>query len=362
MRDRVDPEHRDFLEEVADFLRTHGPSAANADPRACLDALAGRGWLAPEWPSRWGGAGLDPQRAFLLDRALAEAGVVRPDPETLDLTGGLIRTFGTPGQQARWLPELAGGRTVSALHGSLRGGEPLLVGSQDGQRYGLEGTAHIRGAALADLILVVARSEPGDELALLVGRPDPGAVTAGLPLDPDSVSLAVVTFERLGSARIGTEFRSTLAGALGAVAGAARCRTVGLRRSVAALQGLTTLDGALARRLPGLAIELLGLEALELRAYFQAGQGPPDVGLLGIVAIRAAELGAALAGLAVAALGYQALPAPDPHRQHNELPAGTGSAPGPDAIASLLRYVGGLDVMGARDRLAHLAGSGPHEG
>lgn len=361
MRDRVDREHREFLEEVAGVLRMHGPSAANPDPRACLAALGGRGWLAPEWPSRWGGAALDPLQAFLLDRALTEAGVVRPDPEMTDLTGQLIRTFGSPAQHARWLPELAGGRTVWALHGSLRGGEPLLVSSGEVERCRLEGTVHILGAASADVLLVVARSTPDGELALLAGRPPAGSVTAGLPLDPDTVNLAAVDFERLGPARAEPAFRASLARAHAAVAGAARCRTAGLRRSLAALRSLSTPDDTLAHRLHGLEIELLALEVLELRAFRRAGRRAPDAGLLGTVTIRTAELGTALAGLAVAALGYQALPAPDPHRQHNEL-AGSASAPGPDAIASLLRYVGWLDTMEARDRLAILTGSGLHEG
>jgi len=140
------------------------------------------------------------------------------------------------------------------------------------------------------------------------------------------------------------------------------CRTVALRRMVDALVPVAGGDEALARRLTALQIELAAVEALELRAVF--APDAPHAALLAAVGIRAGELGVAVAELVVTALGYQALPAPDAHRQHNELSelVGSGAAPGADAIEALLRYVAGLDAVGARDRLAGLIGSNPHEG
>lgn len=122
----------------------------------------------------------------------------------------------------------------------------------------------------------------------------------------------------------------------------------------------------MAHRLQALEVGLLATEAMERRAFLPAGRksSSADTALLDAVAIRTSELGAALAGLAVESLGYHALPAPDPHRQHNELPdlAAGGAVSGADAIARLLRYVGGLDAMEARDRLAVFIGSGSDEG
>ncbi|MGE0624683.1 MAG: hypothetical protein AB7I04_03530 [Pseudomonadales bacterium] len=148
-----------------------------------------------------------------------------------------------------------------------------------------------------------------------------------------------------------------------------RCRTAELRRMLAAIRQLVGEEEELSRRLHALEVDLAGLEALELRAVFPPGREDrascgPDEPLLTAVALRANVLGTALADLGIAALGYRALPAPDPHRQHNELPdlLNGGSTPGPDAIATLLRYVGGLDVMGARERLAGLTGSEPQKG
>jgi len=141
-----------------------------------------------------------------------------------------------------------------------------------------------------------------------------------------------------------------------------RCRTVALRRMVDALVPVTGGDEALARRLAALQVELAAVEALELRAVF--APGTPAAALLAAVGIRAGELGVAVAELVVAALGYHVLPAPDPNRQHNELPelVGAGAAPGADAMDALLRYVAGLDAAGARDRLAGLIGLNPQEG
>ncbi len=148
---------------------------------------------------------------------------------------------------------------------------------------------------------------------------------------------------------------------------ALRCRTPELRRMIETLVPVVGEDEALARRLNALQVELAAVEALELRAVL--APGAPSAALFVAAEIRTGELGVAVAELVVAALGYQVLPAPDAHRQHNELPemvdrdpAGNGVATGPDAIAALLRYVAGLDAMGARDRLAGLTGLNPHEG
>jgi hypothetical protein len=102
------------------------------------------------------------------------------------------------------------------------------------------------------------------------------------------------------------------------------------------------LDEATRAKCVALEVALIALEVLEARA-------DSEEALLLAVRIRAAELGRQIAELGIESLGYYALPAADPARQHNELPVTALGAQ--DALAELIRY---LDAGFAehRDRLA----------
>ena len=101
-----------------------------------------------------------------------------------------------------------------------------------------------------------------------------------------------------------------------------------------------------AAELAELDIGLRALEGLEDRAY----GAEVDADLAAAVRIRGAALGERMAHRVLADLGYYALAAPDPNRQHNELPDAAFRAQ--DAIARLIRYVGGLEAVQARDAIA----------
>ena len=102
------------------------------------------------------------------------------------------------------------------------------------------------------------------------------------------------------------------------------------------------LDAAARAKCVALEVALIALEVLEARAESEEA-------LHLAVRIRAAELGRQIAELGIESLGYYALPAADPARQHNELPAIALGAQ--DALAELIRYLDdGFAVD--RDRLA----------
>ena len=102
------------------------------------------------------------------------------------------------------------------------------------------------------------------------------------------------------------------------------------------------LDEAMRSRCVALEVALIALEVLEARA-------DSEEALLLAVRIRAAELGREIAELGIESLGYYALPAADPARQHNELPEIALGAQ--DAVAELIRYLDTGFAMD-RDRLA----------
>ncbi len=116
-------EEEAFREEVRAFLRDEMP----AEFRQKADAgehfehhettrwqkiLHTRGWAAPHWPKQHGGSELDPTRRFILSEELALAGTPALSPFGLSMVGPLIIHYGTPEQQARYLPGIVSGETA----------------------------------------------------------------------------------------------------------------------------------------------------------------------------------------------------------------------------------------------------------
>lgn len=112
-----------FRREVRAFIEEALPPelAAKAEidaPFAMADTmrwhriLFERGWIAPAWPERFGGPGLSPTRRFILTEELELAGTPQLSPFGLTMVGPAIMQFGTPEQQARFLPKILSGEEV----------------------------------------------------------------------------------------------------------------------------------------------------------------------------------------------------------------------------------------------------------
>jgi hypothetical protein len=329
-----------FVAEVRDFLNRYWPGETRpgrlSDPGAAgtaafLARLAERGWTVPEWPARWGGAALPPERAYRLDRMLVEAGAPVPDPIPVDLVGPLIMAFGRVAQCTYWLPSIARGLARWRVHPSLTDGVPVTGTS----------APTVETDGVSGMVALVTDSHGAVAVALV------GAARAGGEARP---------VERLGAAAPPSELLPRLAQVIARSHRAARAHTARLIRRLEVLRRAGRDEASLARRLDVHAVTLMGLEAMERRAF---APGHADERLVSAVRIRAAELGADLAALAVDALGYYALPAPEAGR-HNEL--GGGLPGGEDAIEELIRYVWGREATGERDRLWSLTQPGPVEG
>lgn len=123
----LSPSELAFREEVREFLaealtpklrlgaaRTTG---VFADPdiagpwQAALDA---KGWLLYYWPKAYGGPGWSAVERWIFETACARAGAPVLPVMGLKLLGPVLYTFGTPEQQARFLPALRRGEHVWA--------------------------------------------------------------------------------------------------------------------------------------------------------------------------------------------------------------------------------------------------------
>jgi alkylation response protein AidB-like acyl-CoA dehydrogenase len=75
-----------------------------------LDRMAERGWTAPTWPREYGGAGLSPSEAKVIERELAALRL--PPPLVgfgLEMIGPTILRYGTEAQKRFHLPKIARG-------------------------------------------------------------------------------------------------------------------------------------------------------------------------------------------------------------------------------------------------------------
>lgn len=115
---RPTPEEVAFRREVRDFIRAELDPATH---RKMLDgrlpnrdevvvwqrALNARGWATPAWPREHGGPGWGPvERAIFLDE-LHQAPAPEPVSFNVAMLGPVLIAYGTPAQQARFLPATA---------------------------------------------------------------------------------------------------------------------------------------------------------------------------------------------------------------------------------------------------------------
>ena len=120
-----DTEQQTFRSTVRDFLAAnlpsdweslaHGPGSETQSvfsKKFCAQ-LAEAGLLVPHWPRQWGGRDADPWTAFILAEEMWEAGEPRGGQYmNVNWIGPTMMRFGTPEQQARYIPPMASGQTI----------------------------------------------------------------------------------------------------------------------------------------------------------------------------------------------------------------------------------------------------------
>ncbi len=193
-------EEQELLRKTArDFLAQH---AASARVRRVLEGpethsqelwrgMAELGWLGLALPEALGGAGLGPVELAIVAEELGRRLAPAPFLPTALAAAALLEA-GDASQQAAWLPRIAAGECIATLaiteeRGSEEPADLVASALRDGRGgFRIVGAKlFVPDAAAADLIVVVARTEPGSEeaergLALfLVPRG-----TAGVRIEP----------------------------------------------------------------------------------------------------------------------------------------------------------------------------------
>ncbi len=189
---RLTDEQRDLRDAVRELARDKvAPRAAEIDKTAefpwdIKELLAGQDILGLPYPAEYGGLGADLLTCCLAIEALSEAcattGLILAVHELASLP---IVLAGTDEQKARWLPDLAAGRSLIAFALTEAGagsdaGSIATRAVRDGDTYVLNGTKRfITHGSIADLVTVFAVTDPGGKRGrnlscLVVERGMPG--------------------------------------------------------------------------------------------------------------------------------------------------------------------------------------------
>ncbi|OLT14550.1 hypothetical protein BJF79_18985 [Actinomadura sp. CNU-125] len=134
--------------------------------RAWADALAERGWIAPHWPSEFGGAGLSPMEEFILHEEMMRARVPTVNGIGAFLLGPTLLVHGTDEQKAAHLPPIARGEATWAQGFSEPGAGSDLASLRtravrDGDVYVVDGQKVWTSLGqYADWLFVLVRTDP----------------------------------------------------------------------------------------------------------------------------------------------------------------------------------------------------------
>lgn len=109
-----------FRTEVRAFLKTSLPKelsekvrrfegASKADYDFWHDKLNEKGWLAPNWPKRFGGAEWNAVQRHIFEEECAMANAPRVVPFGIAMLGPVLQKFGSDAQRDHWLPRILNG-------------------------------------------------------------------------------------------------------------------------------------------------------------------------------------------------------------------------------------------------------------
>lgn len=142
----------------------------NADQRRWFEMMHERGWIAPTWPVQYGGGGLSPAEAAVVQQEIARLRL--PPPLTgmgLSMIGPTLLEYGNEEQKREHLPKILSGAirwcqgySEPNAGSDLAALETSAVLTEDGSHYIINGQKiWTSGAQLADWIFMLVRTERG---------------------------------------------------------------------------------------------------------------------------------------------------------------------------------------------------------
>lgn len=132
-----------------------------------LDAMASKGWVAPAWPAEYGGGGLDPERALVLNQEMKRIKATPPSSGMgLTMIGPTLLEYGTEEQKQRHIPQICDGSIRWCQGYSEPGAGSDLAAVQtravtDGDNFIINGQKiWTSGGQHADWMFAIVRTDP----------------------------------------------------------------------------------------------------------------------------------------------------------------------------------------------------------
>lgn len=337
------PADRTFRDAVRQFLDTHLPEALREGSRATPTVFAEpeisrvwqailhrQGWLAYNWPREFGGTGWSPTQRYLFEKECALADAPGLPVLGLKLLAPALCTYGTPAQQALYLPKILSGEHYWCQGFSESGAGSDLASLRtravkEGGDYILDGsklwTTH---AHFADHIFCLARTDGSVKAQrgisfFLVDMRQPGVRVRPIRTLAGDHEVNEVFLDQVrvpAGDLVGAEGQGwTIAKFLLENERGGSCHAPRLLADIARLRaeaarepagdGTAMLEDPLfAAQLGKLELEAQALEITELRNLEQVGLGERPGPQSSIVKLVASDLRRHLDALAVSVFGY----------------------------------------------------------
>ncbi len=333
----------EFRQEVRSWLEKNLPQELRVGSRKGLpkdslrkwtEALVSRGWITPEWPTEYGGGGLDRKHAAALK---AELKAIRAPMITsfgTMMLGPTLLEFGTDEQKQEFLPQISRHEVVWCQGYSEPGAGSDLASLQtravrDGDDYVITGQKiWTTGADKADWIFCLVRTDlaaPKHEGISFILFPmhQPGVEVSPLTLIDGSADFSQVFFDGARAQakhvvgpvnggwtiakRLLQHERTTDGGSEGGITGAMKETLADFVKREVGVENGVLADPQLRQRLAQQEIEAKALKLTMRRAREEAraGQTARDIGSLG--KYRWANMVQGEQNLAMLALGTQGL-------------------------------------------------------
>ena len=335
------PEDLAFRDEVRAFLKEKlTPEIKNAVVGGHISKegmiqwqkiLYEKGWVAPNWPQKYGGTGWNITQKYIFENECAEAGAPAVVPFGLKMVGPVIYKFGNDEQKARFLPDILQSNVWWCQGYSEPGAGSDLAAlktkaERDGDDYIVNGQKiWTTYAQLSDWIFCLVRTDSNAKKQegisfLLIDMKTPGITVRKIDSIDNQHSLNEVFFDnvrvpvenRIGEENQGWTYAKYLLTH-------ERTAIAGVPQSKKAIQSLKAIaakemsggkplieDPVFCAKLAKIEVDLLALEYTELRAIASLAAGAAPGPESSILKIRGTEIQQALSELAVEACGHYA--------------------------------------------------------
>jgi acyl-CoA dehydrogenase len=309
----------EFTQEVRSWIQEVVPPELRVGnrkglPREALakwiKALAGRGWITPEWPVEYGGGGLDRKHAAVLKAEIKAVRAPTISSFGTMMLGPTLLEFGTEEQKRVFLPQISRHEVQWCQGYSEPGAGSDLASLQtravkEGDEYVITGQKiWTTGADTADWIFCLVRTDPdapkhdGITFILFPMHQD-GVEVSPLTLIDGSADFSQVFFDGARAKasnvvgpvnggwtiakRLLQHERSTDGGSEGGITGAMKETLVDVVKREVGLENGVLADAAIRQRLAAQELETQALSLTMRRAMEEAraGQTERDIGSLG---------------------------------------------------------------------------------